>query len=368
MTIRYRSLGLLFATGWVLLLPATRSVGDELPGSLHRLPPIDLTASAPPAANPRFPYSAVLAPSGDASASAYAPSAEIPPAYAPPPLLAPPHDMGGFDVGQELFPPPELEPFKRGFFQKLGFTVTGIFPDGRNGLGILETELLAAFALPAPTPESPLILSPSLQVDFVDEPAAISLPSTLYAGVFDAMWLPSIHPRALLMLAVSPGWYSDFADGDADAFRLTGRALVRYDWVPDQTQVVLGVIYLNRIRTRWLPVGGLIWKPRPDLEFDLIMPQARISRRIAWGRDYQDWVFLGGGFGGNDWAVVRPDGQRDRLSLMDWRLTLGWQRRRDGGAGLQFEAGYVFSREIRYASGDRYRPHDTFLVRGGITF
>ncbi len=366
MTIRNRSLRPTSAAWLVLLLAATRLSGHELPGSLRRLPPIDLTAYDPLAtstADPAAPY-----PSGSYLYLDESTAPRAVPGYAPPPVLPAPPDVTQFELPGEVFPPPQLEPFKSGFFQKLGFTTTGIFRDGREGLGILETELVAAFALPAPTTESPLILGPALQVDFVDGPAAVELPSTLYAGVFDLMWLPSIHPRTLVMLAVTPGWYSDFGDGDAGAFRLTGRALVRYDWAPDQTQVVLGILYLNRLRRRWLPVAGLIWKPRPDLEFDLIMPQAKIARRIAWGRDFEDWVFLGAGFGGNDWAVVRPDNQRDQLSLLDWRLTVGWERRRDGGARLHFEGGYVFSREIRFASSERYRPNDTFLLRAGISF
>jgi cell division topological specificity factor len=38
---------------------------------------------------------------------------------------------------------------------------------------------------------------------------------------------------------VAPGWYSDFEGTDPAWFRLTGKAIARYDWVPERLQLVL---------------------------------------------------------------------------------------------------------------------------------
>ncbi len=264
---------------------------------------------------------------------------------------------------------PHLSAYKQGFFQKLSFTTTGIVPDGSDGLGILETELFAAFALPAPTTNTPLVLTPTLSIDFVDQPAYVALPSELYGLWLDLMWLPKFGPRSTGILAIAPGWYSDFQDGGDESFRLTGRALLRYDWFPDRLQLVLGTVYTNRMSNRWIPAAGLIFNPNPDLSLDLIFPRAKIARRTARGLGFEHWVYLAGGFGGNDWTIVQPDGSRDKLGLLDWRIALGWERKMHGGAGIHFEVGYVFSREIRFASEpETFRPNDTVLLRAGIAF
>lgn len=264
---------------------------------------------------------------------------------------------------------PHLSAYKQGFFQKLSFTTTGILPDGSDGLGILETELFASFAVPAPTTNTPLVLTPTFSVDFIDQPAYAVLPSELYGLWLDLMWLPKFGSRATGILAVAPGWYSDFQDGWDDSFRLTGRALLRYDWIPDRFQLVLGTVYTNRMANRWIPAAGLIINPNPDLSMDLIFPRAKIARRTAWGLGFEHWLYLAGGFGGNDWTIIQPDGSRDRLGLLDWRIALGWERKMHGGAGFHIEVGYVFSREIRFASqGETFRPDDTVLLRAGIAF
>jgi len=266
-------------------------------------------------------------------------------------------------------PEPHLTAYKHSFFQKLSFTATEVLPERTGGLGMLETELFAAFALPAPTTDTPIVLTPNLLVNFMDGPSYVPLPSRLYATFLDVMWLPKFGERTLAMLAVAPGWYSDFEDGGRDEFRLTGRAILRYDWHPDRLQLVLGALYLDRMESQWLPAGGVIFKPNPDLNLELIFPKTKIARRTAWGMGFEHWIYLTGGFGGNDWAIVQPNGTPDKLGLLDWRITAGWERKMNGGAGLLFEIGYVFSREIQFANSPAVlKPDDTLLFRAGLAF
>jgi hypothetical protein len=264
---------------------------------------------------------------------------------------------------------PGLTTHKQTFFQKLSFTGTEVFPDGSQGLGIFETELFAAFALPAPTTDTPLLLIPSLEVDFVDSPSYATLPSTLYAAYLDFMWLPKLGDRLQGIISVAPGWYSDFEGGSEDSFRLTGRGIARYDWTPGRTQLVLGVAYLGRVHTKVLPVAGIIWKPSGDWNLELVFPKTKLARRLARGPGFEHWTYLGFGFGGDNWSVLLPSGDCDKLVMRDWRLTLGWERKMNGGAGLGLEAGYVFARDFEYANtGPVYEPDDTLLVRGFMAF
>jgi hypothetical protein len=266
-------------------------------------------------------------------------------------------------------PAPTLTSHKNGFFQKLSFTGTQVFQDGADGLGMFETELFAAFALPAPTTETPLILIPALETHFLSGPTYADLPPRLYTTYLDFMWLPNVGDRWHGMLSVAPSWFSDFDGGDEGAFRWTGRAIVRYDWIPEQLQFVLGVLYLDRFDYEFLPVGGIVWKPSDDWDFELVFPKAKIARRLAWGLGFEHWVYLSGTFGGNDWSIATPSGARDLLIMKDWRLSLGWERKMNGGAGILFEVGYVFNREFEFAStGAVYYPDDTLLLRGGVAF
>ncbi|MCU0875026.1 MAG: hypothetical protein MUE50_22065 [Pirellulaceae bacterium] len=322
----------------VALLSTGRFGHSEQPDIIRPLPPVDAT-------EPQLPWAA-----------------------GPRALLA--SDPQEYRMPEDVLPPhtPPLAAHKNGFFQKLSFTATEIFPDGGDGLGILETELFAAFALPAPTTDSPLVIVPTLDVQFPDSPSYTELPATLYATYLDLIWLPRISPSLEGILSVGAGCYSDF-EGDDDGFRLTGRAIARYDWTPDRLQLVLGVLYINRYHTKLIPAAGVVWKPTEDLTLDLVFPQAKLARRMAFGAGFENWIYLSAGFGGNSWSIVDAAGDPDVLILKDWRIMLGWEQVRDGGAGYRVEVGYVFSREIEFALTQTYfYPDDTMLARGVVTF
>jgi len=264
---------------------------------------------------------------------------------------------------------PHLTSHKQGFFQKLSLTGTQIVRDGSDGVGIVETELLAAFAVPAPTTEMPLLLTPTLEMHFLDAPTIAGLPPRLYATYFDFMWLPQVGERLRCMISVAPGWYSDFEGESDDGFRLTGRGIARYDWVPERLQLVLGVLYLNRFNNKLLPAAGIIWMPNDDLNFELIFPKAKIARRYSWGLGFENWLYLAGGFGGNTWSIAQAGGGQETLDMLDWRLMLGWERKANGGAGVHFEVGYVFERELEFTStATEIKLDDTMLLRGGVVF
>ena len=325
-----------------LLLSALLCPAEELPEIIRLLPPVDATTGPP------------LAPDDG-------------PVW----LLA--NDSPGYRVPEDVLAVqvpacPGLTEYKQTFFQKLSFTGTEIFPDGSDGLGIFEAELRAAFALPCPTTEMPLVLTPSFGTQFLQGPSYADLPPRLYAAKLDVMWAPKIGSRFRGVLAVTPGWYTDGEVSNSEAFRLTGRILGRYDLVSDRVQLVLGAIYLNREHTTWLPVAGVIWKPTDDWNCELVFPRLKIARRTHWGPGYEHWVYLGGGFGGDNWEIAAPGDGTDRLILKDWRITLGWERKMNGGAGFGVEGGYVFSRSLELVSHYLYEPDSTLLLRGYLAF
>lgn len=272
--------------------------------------------------------------------------------------------------GTMLAGPPVLTKFKSGFFQKLNVQATVIDPAASSGFALTEIETALTVAVPAPTRDFPLLISPTFEARFLDGPVAPDLPPTLYTAGVDFMWVPTVGDRLRGLISVAPMVYSDFETQDADMFRVTGKGIVQWDVIPEQLQLVGGVLYLNRDDVRLLPVAGVIWNPNAYWNFELLFPRPRIARLINYGAEHSDWVYLLGEFGGNTWSVLRESGEQDKVTLRDVRLMLGLERRKNGGVNYRFEVGYVFAREIEYLSATTpdFAPADTLLLRVGTTF
>lgn len=270
---------------------------------------------------------------------------------------------------------PRIPPgVRNGVFQKLLFDATWLAPGGTEGLGSNDLQLQSIFALPCPTRDSPLVITPGFAVHYLEGPTNADLPPRLQEGYVQFRWLSQVTPKLGLDLALTPGWYSDFQQDDSDAFRLTGHAAAAWTW-NETTKLVAGAAYLDRFDIEVIPIGGVIWTPREDVKFDLIFPHPKISRRIAWGNsckaddEVQDWAYVAGEFTGDAWAIKQPDGTHDQVVLSDYRFILGVERRVAGGLTSRFEVGYVFGRKIRYESDTpNFNPTDTVMLRGGLTY
>ena len=261
--------------------------------------------------------------------------------------------------------PPGIRPYKEGFFQKLSLTGTWLDRGtGANDFGETEVDLFATFALPAPSRDWPILLTPGFNFRMLDGPATADLPPRLYEAYFDLTWIPRWNARWTSIVGVAPGIYSDFETSDG-AFRLTGKALARYDWTPDQLQLVFGVLYLDRYDITWLPAGGLIWMPDPSRKYEFLFPQPKLAQRIVCADRFEDWLYLGAEIGGNSYVTETVGA----ITLRGYRLYVGLERRLDGGAGFRLELGYVTGREIEFENSQTpIEASDTAMIRGGVTF
>ncbi|MFO0870096.1 MAG: hypothetical protein U0935_14290 [Pirellulales bacterium] len=318
-------------------------------------------------AAPRWPDGSVPRRSDDNWAQTASRQTEVPTRF-PQDLESgyPPNLPLAVEDDQLLFEGPHLTSFKSGFFQKASLSGTWLAGNqAANGLGIVETEVFLTVAVPMPRREWPMLITPYFQLRTLDGPLTPDLPPDLYETYVDFMWVPKITSRLLGILAVAPAVYSDFEAGSPNGFRWTGKALLRWDIQPDQLQLMGGVLYLNREDIRVLPAGGVIWRPNPDADYELIFPRPKLGRRLRFTNDSEDWIYLAGEFGGNSFAITREDGSPDVATLRDWRVMLGVERRRNGGAGYRFEVGYVFSRSVEYlhSSTPDFYPDNTLMVR-----
>ena len=303
------------------------------------------------------------------SPSSTSPLPPLDPAETLPPPLSFEGDPAAEDQG--FFPMPQrLTTFRNSFFQKLSLQATYLGYDNQpNGLGFTEIETYLTVAVPFPIVEWPLLITPYFQMRLLEGPLNTDLPPRLYDAYVEFMWVPQIVNRWLLILAVAPGVYTDFQQNSSDAMRITGKALVRYDLVPDVLQLIGGVLYLGRDSLPILPAVGVIWTPTDYIRYELIFPKPKLAQRFNVGVGFEDWLYFTAEYGGNTYAIRRENGDNDKVTWQDFRLLLGVERKLNGGAGMRLEGGYVLGRKVDFASnrGD-FTATDTWLLRGGIVF
>jgi hypothetical protein len=283
---------------------------------------------------------------------------------------------GELDVAPATPPPdgPKLPPgVRNGFFQKVLVDATWLAPSsGANGLEIDELHTEGIFALPCPTRNAPLVISPGFDVQSLQTRANVDVPQQLYTAYTQFRWLSQVTPQWGLDFAVTPGVYSDFKQDSNNAFRLTGHGAAAWTWT-DKAKIVLGAAYLDMPDTNVIPIGGLLWTPTDDWNFELIFPHPKIARRMYWtgqaDEQTQDWAYVAGEFTNDQWSFRQTNGASDQVLLRDYRLILGVERKVIDGLSSRVEIGYVFGRRVRYA-GDTpdFYPADTVLLRGGLTY
>jgi hypothetical protein len=283
-------------------------------------------------------------------------------------ILQPPGQTAA-DVPAE---PPKSD-VRPGMFQKLIFNGTWL-AGGNNsrsfGQDDLESKLI--LAVPCPTRDSPLVITPGFTVHYFQGPAGVDLPPQLFDAYTQFRWLSQVTPQWGLDLAITPGVFSDFHQDSGKAFRMPGHAAAAWTCNP-ATKFVVGAAYLDRFDVNVIPVGGVIWTPNDDVRFDLLFPEPKLSRRIRWfdnvDKNVETWAYMAGEFAGDVWAIKHSDGDNDRVLIRDCRVIIGLQRKTYGGLTAKIEVGYVFNRRIMF-TGDTpdFTPEDTILLRGGLMY
>ncbi|HEV7282377.1 MAG TPA: hypothetical protein VGN57_19400 [Pirellulaceae bacterium] len=265
-----------------------------------------------------------------------------------------------------------ISPYKRGFFQKLQGSYAYIPSADENQpdeINLQEANINATFALPAPSAESPLLITPSFDTYFLDGPDSPDLPARLYGASVQAMWVPRINDRLQLILAFQPGAYGDFESSDQDMWRYEAQALFKWEPFRDRLQVVGGVLYLDREDLDFLPAGGVIWTPTDNYQFDLLFPIPKAAMRVYATPESEWWVFVAGEFSNETFAFEHSDQVYDQLAIKDMRAFAGVEMKRDGGSGLRLEAGYVFDRSIEFRSlSPDLELEDTYMLRAVVAY
>jgi hypothetical protein len=262
-----------------------------------------------------------------------------------------------------------LRSHKDGFFQKLSLTGTWLDRAHLDDVGITEVELYLATALPLPSRDQPLVITPGFDMRSFAGPISPDLPETVYDAYLQFMWVPRWTDQWSAYISVAPGVYSDFERFNEDAIRVVGKAIARYELMPGNLELLFGAMYLNRGDVNVLPAGGVIWVPWDGARYELLFPRPKLAWRFAQDPgDSEDWIYVSGEFGGDVWLVERS-AVVERMTMRDLRAIVGLERRKDGGAGYRLEVGYVFARSFEFdISATDYEPDDTALVRFGMSY
>ncbi|MEO1498485.1 MAG: hypothetical protein AAFV43_15180 [Planctomycetota bacterium] len=241
-----------------------------------------------------------------------------------------------------------------------------------------RTEIASTFALPiAGQIDTPLLVTPGFAFNWFSgpegDPAAMprgpDLPPRVYDAYLDFSWFPRFSPQLGAELGFRTGVWTDFEEFNDDSLRFLGRGVGVVSITP-QFEVLLGAVYLDRLRVKTLPAGGVRWRPTPEWDLYLVFPNPKIRRKMTSFGAADRWWYVAGEYGGGSWTVERA-GLGDRIDYNDIRLAFGleWQTPRQARGHI--EVGYVFDREILFGDTmdpSRFKPDDAVMFRAGIGF
>jgi hypothetical protein len=329
---------------------------------IHSALPEDLRPQSTVLTSPAPPVTNVVLPSADGSEFITVPPFGQPqtsaliwpeePPYAPPLSLRPSYVTPGA---------------KQGSFQNALHRATYLPRlDETDGFGMTDVTQQLTFAVPPFLYGSPILISPAVTTHFLDGPATLDLPSRVYDFELEFRYMKQVTGRWGVDLSIAPSYYGDLENDNSDAWRLTGRAISAWAWTPT-VKLVGGAWFLGREDIPVSPIFGAVWKPNDCWQFDILVPRPRIYHRFEAHDDVKNWIYLGGEFGGNSWAIDRAGGVADKFTYRDLRLVVGWERTKTCGLNARVELGWVFDREIEYESGIAgFNPSDTFMLRGEL--
>jgi hypothetical protein len=207
-------------------------------------------------------------------------------------------------------------------------------------------------------------VAPGLSVLWWDGPNG---PPDMSPNGFGAYVDFGVNPRFNEVFAMD-GWfrlgvYSDFKKVTSDALRFQGR-LTGVFTVSPEVQIVGGVQYLDRVRLKIIPVGGVIWTPKDDLVLRLTFPNPKISKRF-WKTGSADWWgYIAADYGGNSWSI-NGIGQTD---YNDIRVGLGIEFETLTKINGHVEFGGAFGRELYSKNAQWEKLSDAVYLKLGIVF
>jgi hypothetical protein len=152
---------------------------------------------------------------------------------------------------------------------------------------------------------------------------------------------------------------SDFNGNARKGIQYPGHG-VGFLTIRPELDLVFGIDYLDRADIKLLPVAGLIWKPNPEMRFELVFPRPRAVFQL--NDTYR--LYFYGELGGGSWAIERPTLGDNVATYRDLRVCIGLESISKNGWRSAIEVGYLFDRRLEYTSGNgNMQLNDAMMLR-----
>jgi len=272
--------------------------------------------------------------------------------------------------------PDKSKKIARRFIERVSLDYTYLPRGGEKGFGISEIAYQTEFTIPFPLLHAtePIYIVPGFDLIFWDGPLGPPDYSRHHhsASGYNAYLEVGGAPRYTKDLAFEvwgrAGLYSDFQKITSDSFRLSGQASVLIG-LTNESEGVLGVVYLNRSRVKILPRVGMIWKPNEKVTWKLVFPDPKLTRFLARVNNV-DWnCYLQGHYGGGSWTISDPENDGTYLTdYNDVRIGIGIEFANYSTLNGFFEFGGAFGRELYSQKEVLYKPPTALYLKAGFHF
>jgi hypothetical protein len=284
------------------------------------------------------------------------------------------------------------------FLQHIDLNYDWFAGHGANELGINDLSLSGTFAFPLFfNAQTPLLVTPGFAVHYWEgpvsvlppaiQPAPADMPPQTFDAYLDLAWNPKTADGAFGgELSLRIGVYSDYYSVTSDSLRITGKGLAVIR-LSEHMTLKAGVWYLDRVKVKLLPAGGLVWTPNPNVYFDILFPNPKAAMRLTnWGNT-EWWLYARGEYGGGVWTIRRdpdpgyydgnpanprnyPSMSHDLVDYDDIRIALGLDFKTIRHLNGYFEVGLSCDRQLNYESGlpSSYYPNTTVFIGAGLSY
>lgn len=343
----------------VFASPETRNVLAQVGAASSTLP----AEPAPPGASAAGIQDPYMSPS-----SASRPLFENPPS-------SPFSSFGSFGGGNESSAGADTAGTR--LFQNWGADFTWITSKaGPHNMGLFRMDFSGDVALPVfAAQDRPVMIEPRFAINYWNGPQSgiYDMSSHTFDASLGLRWLPQFQLSSMatalkLDLSFNVGIYSDFKSVTSKSFRFPSWAYVGFD-LTKNIEVKVGAWYLDRVRYKIFPSGGVIWRPNEQWQFDILFPSPQITYRPAGATLNNISLYVRGDYGGGSWTVDHLVGGTVKTDYNDYRVLFGlnWQGRNQRSG--YFEMGLAMGRELYFADSRKSYDLDTgFIMLAGFHF